>query len=280
MIDIGPEGRNLFVSREKQMQDRSARRVYYLMRVVLALAVTAAAVGLFFFVFAYLVPYFREELTVSAVGPTSEIDSSDAASETPIPTYDEMGLPVYEDEFCLFSISSSNPQGAGFVPETVEVGGVKVEKRIADAVRGLISGAKAEGLALTFSQGYVSFEEQEKLFEKKVRELQEEKGYTTVMARTEAQRYVPMAGQCDDQTGLCLKVAAAPATFSDSKTYVWLKNNMGKYGFVFRYPEYKADAAGHEEDPTVIRYVGSTHAQAMQQRSMCLEEYLNYLGDQ
>ncbi len=280
MIDIGPAGRNIFISREKQMQDRSARRVRLLMRVVLALAVTAAAVGLFLFVFVYLVPYFREELAVQDDASSFESSSAASASEDPIPTYDEMGLPVYGDDFCLFSIGSANAQDADYVPETVEAGGVQVEKRIADAVRGLIAGAKEEGLAVVFSQGYVSFEEQGKLFEAKVRELQAEKGYTTVMARTEAQRYVQMAGQCDDQTGLCLKVAADPATFQESKTYVWLKNNMGKYGFVFRYPEYKEDATGHEKDPTVIRYVGSAHAQAMQQRSMCLEEYLNYLGDQ
>ena len=55
---------------------------------------------------------------------------------------------------------------------------------------------------------------------------------------------------------------------------------MGKYGFVFRYPADKEDATGHIADYTVLRYVGSVHAEAMQQRSMCLEEYISYLNSQ
>ena len=55
---------------------------------------------------------------------------------------------------------------------------------------------------------------------------------------------------------------------------------MGKYGFVFRYPEGKTNFTTMDPDPTVIRYVGGENAAAMQQRSMCLEEYVSYIDDQ
>ena len=55
---------------------------------------------------------------------------------------------------------------------------------------------------------------------------------------------------------------------------------MGKYGFIFRWPADKKDSTGCEEDLTVLRYVGGEYATAMQQRSLCLEEYISYLASQ
>ena len=101
-----------------------------------------------------------------------------------------------------------------------------------------------------------------------------------MMARTQARLEVPMAGESDMQSGMCLRVEADPETFGDSRTCSWLRNNMGKYGFVFRYPADKEDYTGCTEDLTVIRYVGSGHATSMQQLSMCLEEYISYLSRQ
>ena len=113
-----------------------------------------------------------------------------------------------------------------------------------------------------------------------VQRLMDTQDLTTVMARDEAARTEPEPGESDFQTGLCLRLYGDPATFADSRTYTWLKANMGTYGFVFRYPAYKEEATGLTADWTVIRYVGRTHAQAMQQLSLCLEEYLDYLDSQ
>lgn len=280
-IDIGPAGRNLFVSREKQLQDRSARRLFYFMRAILVLIVLLAAAGLGLFIFAYLVPYFQEELSVS--GGPSETSASETSfsSEASIPTYDVMGLPLLDDSLCLLVINEAAPASADYAPETAEVSGVLVHKEIAGAVRLLVNDLKnEEGLALNFSHGYVSFEEQEKLYEAKVKELREKENYSTVMARAEAKRYAPAGGECDDQSALCLTIAAEQETFADSRTFSWLKSNMAKYGFIFRYPEAKESATGHVADLRVIRYVGAAHAEAMQQRAMCFEEYLSYLGSQ
>lgn len=279
-IDIGPAGRNLFVSREKQMQDRSARRLFYFMRAILVLIALLAAAGLGIFVFAYMVPYFQEELTISGSSSESSLSEAPAFSGESIPTYDEMGLPLLDDSLCLFVINEASPVPADYEPETVEVNGVLVHKEIAGAVRLLVNDLKNEGLALNFSHGYIPFEKQEQLYEAKVKELKEKEDYSTVMARAEARRYAPPGGECDDQSALCLTVAAEQESFENSKTFSWLKTNMAKYGFVFRYPEAKESATGHVADWRVIRYVGAAHAEAMQQRSMCFEEYLGYLNSQ
>ena len=279
-IDIGPAGRNLFISKDKQMQDRSARRIHGVMRAVSVLGILVVVTGLGLFIFGYLIPYFHSEFSVGEEEPGVSENSMSSGWESSIPLYNSMGLPVYEDEISLFVINSEKPVGADYIPDTVKVNEVQVQEKIADAVRLLVSAAKSDGLALNFSKGYVSYENQAVLFDKNFEDRQKAPGLTVVMARSEAQQFVPMAGQCDDQSGMCVTVSGDPETFPDSQTYSWLKNNMGKYGFVFRYPADKEDATGHIADYTVLRYVGSVHAEAMQQRSMCLEEYISYLNSQ
>ena len=278
-LDLGPVGYNLFVSRDKQQEERSARRLRAWMRAVIGLVIAGGLVVAGLFVWSYLVPYFHEELQI---GAASGLESEPASSEvSALPVYDEMGLPVYDNEVNLFVINPEEPAQEDFAPQLGAAAGVQVDSRIVAAVELMAAAAKEDGLALTFTEGYVSYQEQGERFEEKVDQLMEE-GLTAVMARTEAQSLVPEAGESDFQTGMCLRLAVSgdAESFEKSKTYSWLRNNMGKYGFIFRYPEGKESYTGCTADPSVIRYVGSAAAAAMQQRSMCLEEYIDYLASQ
>lgn len=280
-LDMSPVGRNLFVSRDKQAQNRAARRIKVWMRVVITLVIVGAVGAVSMVAVFYLAPWFQSELNVGT-GSSGASEASGTLSSLAVPLldYDEMGLPVYGDDLCLFVVNESSPAEASFSPELAEAEGVQVDARIAAAVRQMASAAKEEGLALVFTEGFVPYAGQERRFDKKVEELMREEGLTTVMAKTEAKALVPAPGESDFQSGLCLRLDGDSATFGKSRTCSWLRTNMGKYGFVFRYPEYKEDYTGVEPDSTVIRYVGSKHAAAMQQRSMCLEEYLSYLASQ
>ena len=278
MLNVGPAGRNLFISRDKQLQSRQARRLKLMMRVVTALGVLVVAVGFGLFVAFYMLPYFHAEISLESSSSTGENLSS--MSQVELPNYNSMGLPLYPAEVSLFVINQDEPQDASYVPDLVEVAGVQVEPHMANALEALVQAAKEDGFALVFTEGYVSYEEQQVRYEAEVKRLMEEEDLTTVMARTQARLTVPMAGECDMQTGLCVRLDADPDTFGESRTCSWLRSNMGQYGFVFRYPADKEDFTGCQEDLTVIRYVGSAHATAMQQRSMCLEEYIDYLASQ
>ena len=278
-IDIGPAGRNLFISRDKQQQSRQARRIKWGMNAVIALGVLVIVAGFGFFVAFYLVPYFQVEMRINT-SSISSVDGGTEQSQVEMPSYDSMGLPVYSDDVSLFVINQNEPQDASYVPNLVEAQGVQVEAHIVSALNMMVEAAKADGLALVFTEGYVSYETQQQRYEEKATQLMELEGLTTVMARTQARLEVPMAGECDQQTGMCVRVDANPDTFADSKTCSWLRTNMGKYGFIFRWPEGGEDYTGCQEDLTVLRYVGSENATAMQQRSMCLEEYISYLANQ
>lgn len=280
LLDISPAGRNIFVSRDKQIQNHKARRIKIWMRVVAVLVSLVSLAAAALFVWSYLIPYFQQEFILPPTASETE-DPLLTGSMAPLPVYDSMGLPVYDNDMCLFLINRANPAGEDFVPVLYTAESVAVDARIADALRQLASAAREDGLELLFTEGYVSYDEQGKRFSALVDELMNgESGLTTVMAKTEAGSIQPDAGQSDFQTGLCVRVSGDPETFADSRTYSWLRSNMGKYGFIFRYPDGKSDMTGMKADPTVIRYVGSANAAAMQQRSMCLEEYVTYLNSQ
>ena len=275
LLDLSAAGRNLFVSRDKQIQSLQAKRIKLWMRVVMTLVILIiSAAGLALAAY-YIIPWLQSEITIESSSNPDSLISSEA-----LPEYDSMGLPIYSEDICLFVVNEKYPAEEDFRPETTTVGGVQVDSRIAAALRLLVSAAKEDGLALTFKEGYISYEEQAKRFQDVADKLANEKGLTTVMAKTEAKSQEPQPGESDFQSGMCVRLNGDPETFELSRTYSWLKSNMGKYGFIFRYPAYKEDSTGVNADPTVIRYVGSDSATAMQQRSLCLEEYINYLKSQ
>jgi hypothetical protein len=103
-------------------------------------------------------------------------------------------------------------------------------------------------------------------------------GHTKIMSYTYAKDMVSAPGESDMQTGLCIVLKGKEESFRNSDACRWLENNMGKYGFVFRYPEGKQTATGEEATKLVLRYVGPETAVVMRRLSMCLEEYVHYLN--
>lgn len=271
--ELGLSRRRLFVSQEKQAQHQAARKLKLWSRVVAAAAITGAVLIAGFFLWFFMIPYFQQEIMTGAQ-PTDP-----GASQEPVPDYDELGLPIYDDSVNLFVINSQNPS-SDYVPKLAEIENVRVDSRITDALRQLVAAAKEDSIVLIFTDGYVSYEEQGERFEKTAQQKMNDENLTAVMAKTTARAQTPMAGESDFQTGLCLRLVGDKETYARSKTYSWLKANMGRYGFVFRYPEDKTNYTNVDPDPTVIRYVGGENAAAMQQRSMCLEEYISYINDQ
>lgn len=278
-LDLSPAGRNLFVSREKELQQRQAQRIRRWMRLVMILVLAAAGVTAGIIAFHYLAPWFRSEITVEDAGSSTASALATPAPDEPTGT-DAQGLPEYGEEVTLFIINSWDPAPEGFLPELELAGTVSVDKRMVPALNALLAAAQADGVPLTFTEGYVAPEEQQRRFDAKVQELMKTQGLTAVMARTEAAALTPKPGESDFQTGFCLRVTGDPAAVDSTRVYSWLRANMGKYGFIFRYPQYKEASTGMAYDPTVIRWVGGAAAAAMQQRGLCLEEYIDYLATQ
>ena len=190
---------------------------------------------------------------------------------------EETGLPLFEDDLNLFVINADNPADSTFEPELETVAGIEVDKRIVPALRMMVEDAWEQGYEVGLVEGYVSYAEQEKLFQKQVDKLLKQ-GSTKIMANEYAKDTVTPAGECDLQSGLCITLQGDAETFATTEICSWLENNMGRYGFVFRYPEGKEKYTGKSGTKLVLRYVGPENAAAMRRLSMCLEEYIDYQG--
>lgn len=57
----------------------------------------------------------------------------------------------------------------------------------------------------------------------------------------------------------------------------WVVKNCTKYGYIVRYPEGKQEKTGEKYRPWHLRYVGRLHAAIMNDKNMCLEEYIEFL---
>lgn len=267
-----------YSSKKPSLSSRSEKRVSTAMRVLVIVIVVAIVVVVAAFIFGYLIPFMKAEFALKDDAPVSSSVVSE--DEAYIPKYDDLGLEVYGNDINLMLINSSHPAENTDIPETDKVNEVPVNKYIADATRHLVEAAKEDGLSLEFDRGYVSYFEQDDLYEEMVEKLMQEEGYTLVMAKTEAKDLISIAGESDFQTGMCIKLEADAETFQTSMTYEWLNKNMAKFGFVFRFPNDKVTFTGRKGDYTIIRYVGRENAEKMQQLTMCLEEYVDYLKKQ
>ena len=217
-------------------------------------------------------PVAEEESVASAGTPDPEVTPEpEILGEDP-----ETGIPLYDDAFNLFVINEENPADRDFSVVTASFDGVEVDERIVPALTALKTAAESAGVPLAFADGYVPYDEQERRYQAQVNALIAA-GTTKIMAREEAKALAAPPGESDLQTGLCLTLSGDAESFGGSETYVWLQNNMGRFGFVFRYPAGKTPYTGCAQNDLVIRYVGPANAAAMRRLSLCLEEYIDYL---
>ncbi len=86
------------------------------------------------------------------------------------------------------------------------------------------------------------------------------------------------AGYSDHHTGYTFSLRRGSTPLSPDD-YNWLHENAEDYGFIMRYPEDKAPATGVSEYTNCLRYVGVAHANLMNQKGLCLEEYIEYLKE-
>lgn len=88
-----------------------------------------------------------------------------------------------------------------------------------------------------------------------------------------------LRGPSEHQTGLALDIVSADYQLLDEQQaqtpeQQWLMAHCWEYGFVLRYPTDKCAVTGIGYEPWHYRYVGKEAAREMQQKGLCLEEYL------
>ncbi|NMA51048.1 MAG: M15 family metallopeptidase [Mollicutes bacterium] len=133
--------------------------------------------------------------------------------------------------------------------------------------------AKEDGIYLMINSAYRSYNDQEKVYNHFKNKYNEE----------DADKLAARPGSSEHQTGLAIDVFSTKDTttgkFATSETYLWLKNNSYKYGYILRYPEEKENITGYVFESWHYRYVGIKDAKKIYDLKITFDEYYgNYLS--
>ncbi|MBR0208448.1 MAG: M15 family metallopeptidase [Oscillospiraceae bacterium] len=154
--------------------------------------------------------------------------------------------------------------------ETVRVGGVPVDARIADELRAMIADARGAGLSVYLSCGYTDAAAQEHIFRRTAAKYGSET----------AQTIVGLPGESEHRSGLAVDIAdryyaEKDSSLENTKLFAWLKEHSWEYGFILRYPKDRKSITGHVYQPWHFRYVGAEAAAFMTDHGLTLEEFLD-----
>ena len=99
-------------------------------------------------------------------------------------------------------------------------------------------------------------------------------GYDKTTATQKAAQIILPPGTSEHNAGLCMDIISLDVSFENTKAFAWLQNHAADYGFILRYPKNKDNITEITYEPWHWRYVGVEHAKAMNERRLCLEEYV------
>ncbi|MDF2699880.1 MAG: D-alanyl-D-alanine carboxypeptidase [Haloplasmataceae bacterium] len=143
-----------------------------------------------------------------------------------------------------------------------------VKQETYDALFELFEAAKKKGIYLYLSNGYRSYEKQDRIYNQ------------YIIEGSDADRYSARAGHSEHQTGYAVDLTAKSVEFllieefAQTNEGKFLQGNAYKYGFIIRYPKDKEHLTGYNYEPWHIRYVGSQVAEIITKQNLTLEEYL------
>ncbi|GFI55712.1 D-alanyl-D-alanine carboxypeptidase [Clostridiales bacterium] len=122
------------------------------------------------------------------------------------------------------------------------------------------------------NSGYRSYQEQVDLYA----------SYVSTNGEEYAKAYVANPGYSEHHTGLAmdLNVYVKGEGIYYVESYdkcAWYRENCEDYGFILRYPSEKVYITGINYESWHYRYVGTPHSLIMEERDLCLEEYIDFL---
>lgn len=120
--------------------------------------------------------------------------------------------------------------------------------------------------------GWRSRQEQQEIWDSTLRERGE----------TYTHQFVALPGHSEHETGLAIDLALRQKVvdficpdFPETGICQTFRELAPKYGFVQRYRAGKESITGIAPEPWHFRYVGTPHAQRMEEQGLCLEEYVD-----
>ena len=159
--------------------------------------------------------------------------------------------------------------------EAVTGSDIMLDSRVAPYYQAMYDAALNDGIKLTPISGYRSLYQQRKDLEEKIQEyLNENEDAERKEATIEAAKDVMIPGSSEHNAGIAVDICSTAESFENTREFKWLSEHAAEYGFILRYPKDKTGITKMNYQPCHFRYVGIAAAQEMNNKNICLEEYL------
>ncbi|MEZ0494283.1 M15 family metallopeptidase [Kineococcus sp. TBRC 1896] len=163
-----------------------------------------------------------------------------------------------------------------YAPALAVVAGKEVAAVIAPDLRALLEDARRDGVGLSVTSGYRSFQRQTAVHDDAV----VRDGLET------AESVSARPGYSEHQTGLAVDFGGRTAPgclledcFGQTPESDWLRAHAGRHGFLLRYPEGATAVTGYDAEPWHWRWVGTDLVQRLTEaRVATLEEFFGISG--
>ena len=208
--------------------------------------------------------YYFDEQGVMAVGPT-QIDGKTWY-------FSPKGVQIY-------LVNPWNPVPEGYATDLESITDIdRMSVDCAEALRQMIADCEAAGNRLMIASAYRTQEEQEYLFERKVK-FYTKQNWSREAAEKEAAKNVAVPGTSEHQLGLAVDLMDLDYPYlddhqADTPAQQWLMEHCWEYGFILRYPVGTTEITGIIYEPWHYRYVGVEIAREITEKGITLEEYL------
>lgn len=129
------------------------------------------------------------------------------------------------------------------LPSTYNPG---LDQNVQNKANIMFEAARQEGLNITLTSGFRSYNTQSTLYN----------SYVARDGKEAADMYSARPGHSEHQSGLAFDVNQIDSSFDNTNEAIWLSNNCYKYGFILRYPKGKTNETGYNYESWHFRYVG------------------------
>jgi D-alanyl-D-alanine carboxypeptidase len=163
---------------------------------------------------------------------------------------------LQEEPFLWILVDKEHPLPAGYEPDDltelmngsyrVNREGLMLQRSAAASLVEMSAAAKEDGIILTASSAYRSFDYQALVYERNVRQMGQE----------EADRESARPGFSQHQLGLAVDFGSITDVFAKTAEGQWLSANASRFGWSLSYPEGYEDITGYRWESWHYRYTG------------------------
>jgi D-alanyl-D-alanine carboxypeptidase len=168
---------------------------------------------------------------------------------------------MQEDPYLWLLVDKEHPLPAGYEPDDlielksgvyrVNRDGLMLRSAAAVSLEEMSAAARDEGLTLTVSSAYRSFDYQALVYERNVKSMGQE----------EADRESARPGFSQHQLGLVIDFGSITDAFAQTAEGKWLSANTSRFGWSLSYPEGYEDITGYRWESWHYRYTDKETAQ-------------------